>query len=225
MSNALGAGAPGAGGDQGGFLQWLQGLAPQAQSAIMRVMQNANPVQPAAAGGAPDPNSDAARQAALAAAGAQLSGPGGAAGAPPGPAGPRITPSTLATIVGHGGRSGGGGASMPFPQNEQVAPQRSFPAPPGYGPETSHMPYPGQVDPRGVFAPKPPVAVARAPVRARPTVRIPASATALAPPGAAGGGYYTGQAGPGMGGARNPTFTSYVDPNDPRIFRGGPLAR
>ena len=48
MSNA-GAGGPGAGGDQGGFLQWLQGLAPQAQSAIMRVMAQANPVQPAAA--------------------------------------------------------------------------------------------------------------------------------------------------------------------------------
>lgn len=37
------------GGNQGGFLSWLQGLAPETQSAIMRVMQNANPIQPAAA--------------------------------------------------------------------------------------------------------------------------------------------------------------------------------
>jgi hypothetical protein len=39
--------------------------------------------------------------------------------------------------------------------------------------------------------------------------------------GAANLGYYTGGNSPtGMGGARNPTWTPYTNPQDPRIYRG-----
>ena len=130
MSNALGAGAPGGGGDQGGFLQWLQGLAPQAQSAIMRVMQNANPVQPAAADTlqqAPNPlNNPSPVNPALANGGPPvppvLTQTPNAAAAIGNPHGDGPPPPPIAPIVGAGGSAGGAGASMPFPQNEQVAP-------------------------------------------------------------------------------------------------------
>ena len=65
-------------------------------------------------------------------------------------------------------------------------------ASPGYG----HMPYPGQTDPRGVFAPRPPVVVARTPPRApaarvKPVARIPPTARAQAPGSAAGSPFTT----------------------------------
>ncbi len=96
---------------------------------------------------------------------------------------------------GPGGSSGGAGAStvvgpsiLPQARGSLPPPDmtRHMPWPPGYGPETTHMPYPNQLDPKGVFAPKPaaqPV-VARGGAKRAP-VRIPGSATALAP--AAGG--------------------------------------
>ena len=112
MSNA-GAGGPGAGGDQGGFLQWLQGLAPQAQSAIMRVMAQANPVQPAAAADsvqrAPNPlNNPSPVPPALAAGGPPV--PAGAVppmGTPPIGGGPGMAmdPKGFTGIVPGGGNA------------------------------------------------------------------------------------------------------------------------
>ena len=50
MSNALGAGAPGAGDQSGGFMQWLAGLPAAAQASIMRSMNYANPANAAPSG-------------------------------------------------------------------------------------------------------------------------------------------------------------------------------
>ncbi len=176
-----------------------------------RLMNYLNPIQPAAADTltrGPNPlNNPSPVPAALQGGGppvppAVLS----AAAQPPAPVNPLTQPSAVdprlvgggppidadtlariqgAPIVGGGGSSGGGGASMPFPQNEQVTGQRGMPQPPGYGPETTHMPYPGQTDPRGVFAPKPAAPISRrvvaAPIRARPAVRPVAAAAGASP--------------------------------------------
>ena len=117
MSNALGAGAPG-GGDQGGFMQWLAGLPAAAQAQIMRTMNYANPVQPAAAdtlnpspvdsrlagGGPPMPDSLASANRVNYPIGG---GPGNALQAPTGYFGDKP--------VGGGGDTGGGGASGTAP--------------------------------------------------------------------------------------------------------------
>lgn len=160
-----------------------------------RLLNYLNPVSPAAADTltqGPNPlNNPSAVDPRLAGGGPQI---------PPGLlSGAQQPPAPLAAAqLGGGGSSGGGGAStqvgpsiLPQARGVAVPPdpvQYGMPQPPGYGPETTHMPYPGQTDPKGVFAPKPAV-VARTPVVARsggkgkgkPVVRIPASATASVP--------------------------------------------
>ena len=202
--------SPPAGGD-GGFSAWLQGLAPEAQSAIMRVMAQANPVSPAAADTlSPNPNplTNPPVDPRLAGGGPPVPPSVLGGGQPPANpltqpspvdprlvgGGPPVTPGMIppiqASIVGGGGgASGGVGSDARYPVI--AADQRGVPQPPGYGPETTHMPYPGQTDPRGVFAPKPPVVVARAPVRAKPVARIPPTARAQAPGSAAGSPFTT----------------------------------
>jgi len=73
-----------------------------------------------------------------------------------------------------------GRAVLPDP----LSVQRGFPAPSGYGPETTHMPYPGQTDPNGVFAPRP--VIGHQPsihdtTTPRPAAAIPPNAVGLAP--------------------------------------------
>ena len=213
---------PGAGGDQGGFLQWLQGLAPGAQSAIMRVMAQANPVSSANAATAdsvsraPNPlNNPSPVPPALAGGGPSV--PVGAVppmGTPPIGGGPGMTmdPKGFAAFQGGGGSSGGGGASnhMPWPDTGQGA---GSPIALGGGPGNA-----SEVPTGTPAAPVHP-AVARAVARARINPR----ATALAPGAVPPGGllhYYA----PTTGNARGSTWSPYTDPNDPRIFRGGPLA-
>ena len=117
-----------------------------------------NPIASAHAGGAPDPDSPAARQAAIAAAAAQMNngGPGASQGpqgppVPPGVVPPVVaappTPETLQRIqetingggapVGGGGSSGGGGASAAYRPSEFEPAGRHMPAParPGAGRE------------------------------------------------------------------------------------------
>ena len=215
MSNALGAGAPGAGGDQGGFLQWLAGLPAAAQASIMRVMAQANPVSSANAATAdsvqraPNPlNNPSPVPPALAAGGPPVPTLVGHGDGPPPPP-PPVVAAPIAAAVGGGGSSGGGGASnhMPWPDTGQGA---GSPIALGGGPGNA-------MDPKG-YTGTPAVhpAVARAAARARINPR----ATALAAGGGALPGYYA----PTTGNARGSTWSPYADPNDPRIFRGGPLA-
>ena len=217
MSNALGAGAPGAGGDQGGFLQWLQGLAPGAQSAIMRVMAQANPVSSANAATANPLNNPSPVPPALAAGGPPV--PDSLVGhgdGPPPPPPPVVAapPAPIAPVVG-GGSSGGGGASGGIGSDARF-PVAAAPGTGGIGSDARF--------PVGPYAtpPLPPVRpknLGAAPV-ARVRAHIDPRATALAAGGGALPGYYA----PTTGNARGSTWSPYTDPNDPRIFRGGPLA-
>ena len=179
----------------GGFLSWLQGLAPEAQSAIMRVMAQANPVSSANAATASPLATPSPVPAALAGGGPPV--PDSLVGHGDGPPPLPIAASPPPIVVGSGGSSGGAGAtnsggawpvgppgSRPAPV--QSSPQMGMPFPPGYGPETTNMPYPGQVDPKGVFAPKPTVHPAVARAQARVAAHINPRATALAPAAAAG---------------------------------------
>ena len=223
MSNALGGSAPGAGGDQGGFLQWLQGLPAQAQASIMRVMQNANPVSSANAAPAPG------IAATLSSSGNPLNNPSPvppalAAGGPPVPAGAvppmgtppigggpgmAMDPKGFTGVVPGGGSSGGAGASGPIQMGPEGAAASPINVPLGGGPGMA------MEAPTGTPAVHPAVA------RARAAARINPRATALAAGGGALPGYYA----PTTGNARGSTWSPYTDPNDPRIFRGGPLAR
>ena len=219
MSNA-GAGGPGAGGDQGGFLQWLQGLPAQAQASIMRVMAQANPVSPANAATAdsvqraPNPlNNPSPVPPALAAGGPPV--PASAVppmGTPPIGGGPGMAMQSPTGIIPGGGSSGGGGASnhMPWPDTGQGA---GNPIALGGGPGNASEVPTGTpaVDATGDIKP---IARVRAHINPRATALAPAA------PGGALPGYYA----PTTGNARGSTWSPYTDPNDPRIFRGGPLA-
>jgi hypothetical protein len=88
---------------------------------------------------------------------------------------------------------------MPFPQNTAVSPQMSMPAPPVGGPQNMNMPYPGQIDPRGVWAPRAGGPPQSAPATAAPAgtaTAAPAAPRSVAPapvvhtPGAPNLGYY-----------------------------------
>jgi hypothetical protein len=209
-----------------------------AQAAVMRTMNFANPISPAAAATAdsvtqgPNPlTSPTPVPPAL-----QGGGPpvpdslvGHGDGPPPPP--PAVVAAPAApppVIVGGGGSSGGGGASG------GIGSDTRYPlAPPPHGigsdanfPVAGVGGFPGTYGAPGQQPPPlgSPISPVRHVARARPAARIPATATALAPAGP-NAGYYTGQAGAGMGGARSPTWTRFTDPSDPRIFRGGPLAR
>jgi hypothetical protein len=132
-----------------------------------------------AGGGAP-PGSSVTNPLAAAASIPTTGVPPAAAPAPPGlwhaggtPTGPIIP------APGQGG--------MPFPQNTAVSPQMGMPAPPVGGPQNINMPYPGQIDPRGVWAPRAAPAATAAPAStataapAAPAGAIPASARAQTP--------------------------------------------
>jgi hypothetical protein len=204
--------SPPVGGDQNGFMSWLNNLPAATQAAIMRTMNFANPISPAAADTltqAQNPlNNPSPVPAALSGGGPQMldSLVGHGDGPPPPP--PPVISAPLVGGGGGGGSSGGGGNS----QTVQMGPE---------GPAASpvNIPIgggPGNImqAPTGTAAPVRPVRVARV----HPAV---AARTAALPPGAVAGGYYS----PTTGNARGSTWSPYTDPNDPRIFRGGPLAR
>ena len=183
----------------GGFPSWLANLPASIQAQLMRVGNYVNPV-----------SSANAAPASIAASVGQppnpLTNPSPvdsrlAGGGPPVPAsltGPPSGGPPVAAFNGGGGSSGGGGASggaWPVgPPGSQPAPaappvQMGMPFPPGYGPETTNMPYPGQVDPKGVFAPKP--AAQPAVARGGGRTRISPNARAQAPGAAAGNPFTT----------------------------------
>jgi hypothetical protein len=161
-------------GDQGGFMAWLAGLPGQAQASIMRSMNYANPVQPAAAD--------------------TLTGNGNPLNNPS-PVDPRLTgggppvpPAVLgggsaAALIGQGGSSGGGGASGPIPIGGGPGNQMEAPSsPPWFTPSnTPYAPNPA------IGAPPPPVRPVSNPAVARGSnrpaaARIPSTATASVPP-------------------------------------------
>jgi len=72
-----------------------------------------------------------------------------------------------------------GQGGMPFPQNTAVSPQMGMPAPPVGGPQNMNMPYPGQIDPRGVWAPRAVPAATAAP--AGTATAAPAAPRSAAP--------------------------------------------
>ena len=228
--SSINANPSSSGGDQGGFLSWLQGLAPEAQAAIMRVMAQANPVSSADAA----PLNNVGKQlapgqpgiaASLTSNGNPLSNPSPvdprlAAGGPPVPAGavppmgtppigggPGMAMQSPTGIIPGGGSSGGGGASGPIVMGPEGSAAPPISVPIGGGPGNT------MEAPTGTPAVHP--AVARAAARAR----IDPRATALAPGAAAPLGYYSAP----TGNARGAVYSPYTDPKDPRIFRG-PLA-
>jgi hypothetical protein len=87
------------------------------------------------------------------------------------------------TDVPHAPQPYGG---MPFPQNTAVSPQMGMPAPPVGGPQNMNMPYPGQIDPRGVWAPaaRPVGTVASATATPAGTSTATPAARSAAPAGA-----------------------------------------
>ena len=123
MSNALGAGAPGAGDQSGGFMQWLAGLPAAAQASIMRSMNYANPasVAPtqmaASAQGTPNPLTNPTPVSPALQGGGLPVPPSlaGNVGSIPIGGGPGMAMQSPTGIVPGGGSSGGGGASGAFP--------------------------------------------------------------------------------------------------------------
>lgn len=144
-------------------------------SRLMGYIHGLSPIGSAQAGEAPNPDSPEARRAALAAAAAQLNGGGPVVpqpGVPDFPVSPEvIVPRRplAGPATGPAGpiAPGGGIVGSAMPPSEQSAPPMPPWHPPGPmapvpapaplgGPETRRMPYPGQIDPHGVFAPAQP---------------------------------------------------------------------
>jgi hypothetical protein len=214
-------------GDQNGFMAWLSGLPGQAQASILRSMNYANPVQPAAAdtltnNGSPLNNPSPVPQA-LAGGGPPVPPAVLGGGQPPAPMPPDApTPPLPAS----GGSSGGGGNSQSYngpsilPQARGVMPVMGPPQSPTpwfHGSNTPYAPNPA------IGAPPPPRPAVSNPAVARGSnrpagARIPSTATASVPPA---GSPFTVINRPNMGPA--PIYDQQGNPTGP--VSGGALAR